>query len=179
MSLCAGQTNDGNFYMETKIVDGFSIGVTDYYGLTNTPTDRKLCFTVWTTNRFWATNRLISVIFPTQPEYAYQVEMFDTNGIAVPRTELGKQVGSKFLDYNPTSSKHINIERMLVDRKDHGSTLFVLFCPTDFFKITKPGSYTLRIRFQILAFPDTGPNRGDYTNVLVRFPPLNYPLTNR
>lgn len=176
MNLWAHQTNDDLSYVETKSVDGFSIGVTDYYGLTNTPTDRRLCFTVWTTNRIWHNNPT-HVIIPTEPEYAYQVELLDTNGIAVAKTELGKTVGSKFMDFNLTPSiSGIHTQMIGANRRGNASTLLIIFCPKDYFEITKPGNYTLRIRFQILAFQDTGPNRGDYTNVLTRFPPLNYPL---
>jgi hypothetical protein len=49
---------------------------------------------------------------------------------------------------------------------------------SDLFEISKPGNYALRIRFQILAFPATepaSPGRAR-TNILIRFPPLDYPL---
>jgi hypothetical protein len=94
-------------YVETKIIYGFSVGVTDEYGQTNTPPDRHLCFTIWTTNKVWFTNNIDTAVFPTQPEYAYQVDLFDTNGVAMPKTELGEKVGSNFLDFDSTPSNRL------------------------------------------------------------------------
>src|SRR2546425_981835 len=87
-------------FVETAVVDGFRIGLTDEFGHTNSSPDHRLCFSIWTTNRS------ARVAFPTQPEYAYAVELFDTNGIALPRTSLGKRAGSRFLDFGLTSPKH-------------------------------------------------------------------------
>lgn len=202
INLRANQTNDDISYIETKTVDGFSIGITDYYGLTNTPTDRGLCFSIWTTNEVGAANQIIvtnavSVIFPTQPENAYQVELFDTNGVAIPKTEVGKKAGSKFFDFNTNSfvvwstggysgpggwfGVKVKSQREVVTTKarEPQGQMHIIFRPSDLFMIDKPGNYKLRISFQIIAFPRTGPNRGEYKTELIRFPPLDYPLTKR
>jgi hypothetical protein len=174
----------GDQGVETKIVDGFFIGVSDLYGYTNTSPDRQLAFSIWTTNKIWATNHT-RVIFPTKPEYAWQVELFDTNGVAVPKTTEGKKVGTKFLGFNKqsavirsTGGSEPNAQTLGAMEKSMSRGGLLLFRPADYFKIEKPGNYTLRIRFQILTFPRTGPNRGEYTNDLIRFPPLDYPLNS-
>jgi hypothetical protein len=155
--------------IETKVVDGFLIGVTGSYLTTNTSPDELLVFVPWTTNgSAW-------FVVPVEPEYAYQVELLDTNGVAVPKTELGKKVGTKFLDFE-ASKNEVKIKRLRADKKGKAVAMPILFRPSDLFQIDKPGIYTLRIRFQILTFPRTGPNRRDYTNDLIRFPPLDYPL---
>lgn len=185
----------GNEGVETKIVDGFFMSVSDYYGYTNTSPDRPLCFSVWTRNvSRWTTNKFLQpinysmVISPVKPEYAYQVELFDTNGVAVPKTAAGKRAGTKFLDFclktavvrltfgpEPNAMRTMVIEKVGAERSPN---LFT-FRPSDLFEISKPGNYTLKIHLQIIAFPRTGPNRGEYTNKLIRFPPLDYPLVKK
>jgi hypothetical protein len=174
------------------------MGVTDEFGHTNTSPDNKLCFSIWTTNKIQAASGIrvtnsLNVIFPTQPEYAYQVELFDTNGIAIPKTEAGKKVGTKFLDFNtnsfvlrssgpegysgPGGRFGVKAQMTIVREKAWPYEMLLIFRPSDLFKIEKPGKYVLRIRFQVIAFPRTGIKRGDYTKNLIRFPPLDYPLT--
>ena len=171
--------------VETKIVDGFFIGVSDRYGYTNTSPDRDLAFSIWTTNKIWATNTT-RVTFPTKPEFAWQVELFDTNGVAVPKTAAGKKAGTKFLDFGlktavlrATFGPEPNAQRWVAMEKTMSRGGLLLFRPSDLFKIEKPGNYTLKIRFQILTFPRTGPNPGEHTNDLIRFPPLDYPLVKK
>jgi len=171
--------------VETKIVDGFFMGVSDLYGYTNTSPDRDLAFSIWTTNKIWATNNT-RVTFPTKPEFAWQVELFDTNGVAVPKTAAGKNAGTKFLDFGlktavvrSTLGPEPNAQHWVAMEKSMSRGGLLLFRPSDFFKIEKPGKYTLRIRFQILTFPRTGPTSGDYTNNLIRFPPLDYTLVKK
>ena len=188
LNLQADQDHPSIDFVETKVVDGFFIGVTDEFGHTNTSPDLKLCFSIWTTNKTWAPNNLHAV-FPTQPEYAYQVELFDTNGIAVPKTDVGKKVGTRFLDFDinsfvlrstgPDKTNGVDSQRILVSEKVWPYEMLTIFRPSDLFKIEKPGDYILQIRFQILTFRRTGPNRGDNTNDLIRFPPFNYPLVKQ
>jgi hypothetical protein len=160
--------------IKTKVIHGFCIGLagwnSDFY-TNNTSSDDSLIFLPWTTNKpAW-------IVVPTEPEYAYQVELFDTNGVAMPKTDLGKKAGTKFFDFDSTAyEKGITIKHLHAQKIGEVTDSPFLFRPSDLFKVEKPGNYTLRIRFQILAFPRTGPNHGDYTNDLIRFPPLDYPL---
>lgn len=167
----------GVSFVTTAMVDGFFIGVTDQYGHTNTTPEDPLCFTIGTTNRIWVTNSFITVAFPTQPEYAYKVELFDPTGSRMPKTEKGNTIGIRFDEFDTRPSlKGIRIQRTTTVKDETVPELIHLFRPSDFFTVTNPGTYNLQIRFQILAFPRTGPNRGDYTNDLIHFPPLNYSL---
>lgn len=161
---------------ETKVVDGFCIGLTgrDKEGrcsTNNTSPDHELFFIPWTTDgSAW-------FAVPIEPEYAYQVELFDTNGAAMPRTEQGQKVGTKFFDFTSSAPKEgIGTKRLRADRKGQPVGMPLLFRPSDLFKVDEPGNYKLQVRFQILTFPRTGPNREDYTNHLIRFPSLEYPL---
>jgi hypothetical protein len=160
-------------FVETKVVDSYSIGMSDQDGCTNSAPDRYLTFAIW------STNGPIHIVFPTQPEYAYQVELFDTNGIAIQKTEMGKQVGKRFDDFDEFAmKKNIKVNAEAV-KKNEPAPWSLMFRPIDLFEIDKPGNYTLRIQFQILAFPRTGPNRGDYVKRIIRFPALDYPLVQQ
>jgi hypothetical protein len=172
-------------FVETKVVDGYFIGVTDELGSTNTPINRRLCFSIWTTNRMWVTNDY-SVVFPTQPESAFQLELLDTNGVIVPKTEAGKKVGTRFQDFNagsfvlkatgPGPRNGIKSQKTLVAEKVWPYEILILFRPSDLFRIERHGSYTLRIRFQIVALAGAASPNTNNAGQLIRFPPLDYPL---
>jgi hypothetical protein len=157
-------------FVETKVVDSFSVGVRDQNGFTNSAPDQYLSFAIW------CTNGPARLAIPPQPEYAYKVELFDTNGIAITKTEMGNNIGSKFDDFDESALKthtKINAEAF---KKSELAAWWLMFRPSDLFEITKPGNYTLRIQFQILAHVRTGPNRGDYVKRIIHFPALDYPL---
>jgi hypothetical protein len=168
--------------VETKVIDGFFVGVTELaktpsgtsgYLTNNTSTGGQLCYVHWTTGQpTW-------IAIPAEPECAYLVELLDTNGIVVPKTKLGKKVGTKFFDFDAVPRKDVKVRHLHVDKRGEPAAVDYLFYPyhvSDLFQIKNPGRYTLRIWFQMLAFPRTGPNRRDYTNNLIRFPPLDYQL---
>jgi hypothetical protein len=170
--------------IETKVVDSYLIGVVgspagQACSTNNTSTDDPLVYVIWTTGTpAW-------VAYPAEPEYAYQVELLDTNGVAMRKTELGKKFGTEFYDFGPRTK----VRRCPTAKKGEAVPMNYLFShpeglsvpfhpesPSNIFTITNAGRYTLRIRFQIMTFPRTGPKRSDYTNKLVRFPPLDYPV---
>ena len=154
---------------------GFYIGLTgrepnaNDYSTNNTPLDGELYFAVWTTG---GRER---VFVPAKPEYAYQIELLDTNGVAIPKTERGKNIGNKFFDVDANASKNgILIHHLRADKKGQLVEMPILFYPnhvSDFFMVEKPGNYKLLIKFQILAF-----NTKKQATELIRFPPLEYPL---
>lgn len=172
VNLCADQ-NDKEpfsepFFIESGVVAGFFIAAHDEMRSDLTTFDQRLYYGVWT-----ATNGPRNLFVPKQPEYAYQVELLDANGVHMPKTELGKKVGIHFLALNP-SKVETKLQRLTAyEKKDNlfGSNL--LFRPNDLFVIDKPGTYTLEIRFQFIEHLGT---RGDYTNHLIRFPSLKYPI---
>jgi hypothetical protein len=178
-SAWAGQTNQGTVYTEvkairTEAIRGFCVGLNgrpsdDFTN--NTTTESVLSFVPWTTSSSaW-------IVVPVEAEYAYQVDMFDTNGVAIPKKELGKKVGSKFFDFDASGSqKGIATRHLFVRKIGEVTGSLSLFRPEDLFQIEKLGKYTLRIRFQILTFPRTGPGHKNYTNDLIRFPAIDYPL---
>jgi hypothetical protein len=187
VNLWADQTDYEPAFAETRLVDGFFIGVTDELGHTNTSSDLRLCFSIWTTDKIGTTNRL-NVVFPANPENAYQVELFDANGVAIPKTEMGKKVGTKFLDFGPDSfvlhatgpDERHGVKAQLAGVTEKAwnpyGQMFIMFRPSDLFDIKDPGNYMLQIRFQILTFPRSDLDQKGYTNRLIRFPPLVYPL---
>ena len=155
-----------DLFVQTKVIEGLSIGVTDQAGFTNTAIDKRLYWTVFNAGTNFVPTRL-----PILPGDAYQIDMFDAEGNAVPKSELGKKVGTKFLDFEASSLKQ-DAQTQLVyprNRKDH-FLQFYLFRPSDLFMVEKPGTYTLRMRFQLFIFAGTP---GHLTPRLIRFPPLD------
>jgi hypothetical protein len=132
-------------YVETKIVESFSIAVRDQDGYTNSAPDKYLTFAVW------CTNGSVLVGVPPQREYAFQVELYDSDGITVAKTEAGKKVGSKFDDFDESVLKR-NKVNLPASKRGELDAWSLMFRPIDLFKIDKPGRYILRIRFQFLAF---------------------------
>jgi hypothetical protein len=172
--------------IEGKVVDGFFMGLTGDapgtgYSTNNTSTDDPIIYVIWTTgNPAW-------IAVPAEPEQAFRIELLDTNGLPVPKTDVCRKIGTKFYDFGQKDKvKHFH-----VNKKGKGTAAPYLLLPddpralpwpnrpSDLFKIPGPGRYTLRIWFQIVAFPSTGPGRKDYTRDLIRFPPLDYPLVTR
>jgi hypothetical protein len=95
---------------------------------------------------------------PTALEYIYQLELLDTNGVALPKTELGKKIGENFSDLEPSFANDkgfkLAIERAVEEQGIGARNLFFPYRPTDYhgqspyspndlFEIKKPGNYTL------------------------------------
>jgi hypothetical protein len=153
--------------VKSPIIDGFCVGLGGWPRINDTTTDDWLVFLPWTTN-----NQTVLITVPAEPEYAYKIELLDTNGLSVPKTWRGSRAGSKFDDFDAHPSKHgIAIKHLGAHKMDGVTESPQLFRAADMFNIQKPGRYTLRVRFQILVFPRTGVGRGAYTNELIRFPP--------
>jgi hypothetical protein len=171
--------------LRTEMKDGFYFGVTcnARSGLVtnNTPIDGELIFGVWTTN----TNDF-SVYVPYEPEYAYECELYDSNGAALPKTPYAKRFGTRYFDLDTSfSNKGAKLRReyplheqdlpgqYLFLRKPDVGNGYIIYTPNDLFIIKNPGKYTLEIRFQIIV--RTGRGR-DMAAHIVRFPPLEYPI---
>jgi len=180
---CLLYTSDLKF-IKTKAVDGFYVGVADSgFATNNTPITNQLIFGIWRTT----TNNNATVYIPTAPEFIYQIELLDTNGIAMPKTEFGKTVGTRFLDldtsFDGNKGFKLRMEHPSYGPEFGGQHLFFptrpgykdqrFYSPTDLFEIKDPGNYKLQIHFQIIV--RTGLVL-DKTAHIVRFPPLDYPL---
>ena len=127
--------------VKTKVIDGYYIGLLgmDSYSTNNTSPDDKILVFTWTTNKpTWVT-------VPVESEYAYQIELLDSKGVPVPKTRLGKIVGSRFYEFNSASSKKgVATKQLFVKPIGEQAGAPLLFYPhktKDFFKINKPGDY--------------------------------------
>ncbi len=130
---------------DSKVIQDIYLGVTDEAECTNTLANQMLYYS------FWTTNRPAVIWYPKDPEYAFRVQLFDTNGASVSKTSLGETIGRRFFDFDIfAQEKGISLLRARVDK---GSPCghFPLFRAADFFRIERPGSYKLRIQFQILV----------------------------
>lgn len=158
--------------VKSPIIDGFCLGIAGQHGTNNTTTDDWLDLLPWTTN-----NYPVRIVVPAEPEFAYKIELLDTNGVSLPKTPRGKRAGTKFDDFDAEPSKHgIAVKPLMAHKLDGVTEEPLLFRATDLFVVDRPGMYSLRVQFQILTFPRTGMGPGTYTNKVIRFPPLSYPV---
>jgi hypothetical protein len=169
--------------LRTKVIDGFYIRITGTsFTTTNTPIDDKLSFCICRTT----TNNDARVYMPTAHEYIYKIELFDTNGVEVPKTKLGKDVGTKFFALEPIFNPYKGYKLAIETTVNEGSGWCYLFfpyrpgyggqpfySPNDLFDVSRPGRYTLEICFQFIV--RTGVGAGEAAHI-VRFPPLDYLL---
>jgi len=167
-------SGSGIVYVTSKVVSGFYIVLTDEYGTTNTTTDRRLCLSIVNQEE---TNAWL--IFPSM-EYAYQVELTQSNGVPVPKTAAGRRAGSRFANFNAVyAGTRGAVRQMFTTSTKERLDLRALFRPGDLFQISAPGKYTLFVRFQIMVFPQVGMGTTGHTNKIITFPPMAYPLLKK
>ena len=154
-------------FVTTEAINRLRVGLTDHNGNTNASAGSVLAWTV-----FGPGKKPTLVGLPPQPEFAFQVELFDEKGNAVPKTGLGLRTGRRFSELS-AQSEGVHMQLIKATSEAEQLTQVLLFRPSDLFTITAPGRYTLRIRFQIVAFFG---NPGNTTRKLIRFAPLDYNL---
>ncbi len=114
------------------------------------------------------TNKDTIVAWPKEPEYLCAAELLDEGGNGVPRTKMGRSYGSKYAEFDPSKGRlvrqHIN---------PSSEPCWNLFRPGDLFKISKPGTYTLRLQLQVLKVQS---DRTTNAVEIVRFPILSLPI---
>jgi hypothetical protein len=181
--LSFGQTAETPPFLRSQSIETFFFclaGSTSNGVTTNgiTP-DEELIYSIRTTA---ATNDQSMVWVPAEPEYRYQVELLDVNGASVSKTDLGRKVGTKFFDFD-VDAPIKGIKRQLtlsdaIERVDKGEVFHVmsLFRPAEYFKIEKPGIYTLRVRLQVYVLLRKGTKNQDYKPLLIRFSAVDYPV---
>lgn len=137
-------------------------------------------------------NQIISVVYQPEASYGCRFELFDTNGVAVPKTELGKMVGAFFSDLDPeVGLKKSNVEFMprsgsVISRMPqvrlsyNGNEIKVFACHfysgfargtdqrrlMDSFCISNAGEYRLKLTYQVFELV------GNRSLKLVRFPTI-------
>jgi hypothetical protein len=141
-------------------------------------------------------NRTVEIIDEPEPSYFYRAELFDTNGVAVSKTELGKKVGLHFADLDPEvglKTSGIKFEQRAINygytggavtlvyngneimssKRSffHGNTSCQLHFPASkLFKVSNAGEYRLKLTYQVFEIVDKAIK-------LVRFPPVEIKLT--
>jgi len=142
-------------------------------------------------------NRIISVVYQPEISYGCRFELFDTNGIAVPKTELGKAVGAFFSDLDQevglkeSSVKFkprpafVNPHMAPVKLVYNGNEIKAFVChfnggfargvdqrrPMDSFCISNAGEYKLKLTYQVFELV------GKRSLKLVRFPTIEQKIT--
>jgi len=181
-TLLAAEPDELHFISrKTDVIDGFYMELWNARSITNsyvTP-DQKLARCVRTTG-----SKLL-VRFPRAREYAYDVNLYDCNSNAVPKTPLGKTVGTTFSKFGYKDSAIFgrlwtpdpNIGLAPAFNVNSGEEHWeIAFRVSDYFEVTKPGDYTLKIRFQIAA-PVMETGTTNLTTKVIRFPIMDFPIT--
>lgn len=115
------------------------------------------------------TNRIIQVAFPRQVEELCEISLIDSKGRSVAKTRDGSKYGTRFLSFKNTSSR---VVRHRVEQNT--GPAWDLFRVADVFRVSAPGTYKLRIRFQLLKVNDhTATNAA---TELLRFPRMEIPI---
>ena len=141
---CARAFDGTTRFVETKVIDSYSIAIMDEYGFTNSSPMRRLVFAIFNSKES------TRIAVPELQKCFCLVDLIDSNRMQVKKTELGKQFGQNFFDLDDYDVR----EKM---RLSDGASLrshpawTILFRPEDLFVINKPGRYTLQMRFQIVV----------------------------
>jgi hypothetical protein len=105
-----------------------------------------------------------TILVPKSLAYICFGDLLDERGTPVPRSKAGKSFGNRFFDIPLDANK---VECRLTQTTAGHS----LPPPAKLFEIDKPVTYTLRLQFQVYhKFAKDKPA------VLVRFPPIDYPV---
>lgn len=99
-----------------------------------------------------------TVWLPEDNRFRFRAELLSTNGTPVPKTKLGRQIGSKF-DEIPFDPSKVELRREKTIPTRIGRM-------TDLFELRENGKYILR--FQLQVFVSDPP---DKRRRLLRFPP--------
>jgi hypothetical protein len=142
------------------------------------------------------TNRAITIVYEPEVSYYYKAELFDKNGVAVPKREPSQTIGSHFADLDPEvglKESRVNFEHSS-EFMHYGGEVHLLYngneiiahkksfsygdarCSTqplhlELFNISSAGEYRLRLTFQIFELI------GNEGIKLVRFPPVEDTIT--
>ena len=124
----------------------------------------------------------IKRIFYLKPEFSCDFHLLDANGGEIPKTWDGQNYGSQFSKLTTVSFDNVNHRGHSTGGRFLYDMVFVhtntaegrsLPSPDRLFKIKKPGTYTLRIQFQVYKAID------DYSErkmKLVRLPQFEVPV---
>ncbi len=106
----------------------------------------SLVFTVRT-----LTNQSSVVICSKSLDYSWKIELWDANGKLVPKTRSGASVGKYF---ERTQIPRTEIRRLEVDPSQEPTMTLVR--PSNLFRISKPGKYTMSITLKVMQLVDKG-----------------------
>jgi len=90
-------------FCRSQVVEGLYFGISCFSGsgvaTNDTPIDGELVI------GFWVTTNDFSVYVPSEPAYVYQIALFNSNGVAMPKTASGEKFGEKYFSLDASVSK--------------------------------------------------------------------------
>ncbi len=142
-------------------------------------------------------NRTIEIVDEPEPSYFYRAELFDTNGVAVPKTQLGQTVGLHFGNLDPEVGLKISGITFKQRGFSYGYTggavslvyngneinaykcnfaygharCSIHFPALKLFNVSSVGEYRLRLTYQVFELID------NHAIKLVRFPTIEEKIT--
>lgn len=129
------------------------------------------------------TNSRVYTIAVLAPEYGFDIWAVDDQGVPLEMTRRGARFGSEL-----QSVKSYSRNQLGTGRRGRGLPQYMAFArkapdfgmkfpaPRSLFKFPKPGTYTMYVRAQVWAYP----NSGSVTNAsLVRLPPVKLQILHR
>ncbi|MDB6021956.1 MAG: hypothetical protein JWQ04_1813 [Pedosphaera sp.] len=166
-------------FKDSLAVDDISVRIYYLKQATNLSADEKISVSFLS-----HTNATATFFFP-KAEYICRMQLFDTNGVIVPKTGIGKQIGEKFDSLDGYSWDAVNKRGHNTggsEKPDLGvahvnSGTGRDFAPVDqLFEVKDHKDYVLSLQFQLFKLI------GDETNhtfKLVRLPTIEIPVSNQ
>lgn len=122
-----------------------------------------------------ATNNVKTIIFFLKEEYACKLALYNSTGVEMPRTALGKRIGRKFDEIKESKKEYIELEK---DGSILGSPIYTIGSMAHYvhpikelFNVKSNGQFRVSIQFQFIK--QTKVN-GTNNNELVRCNKIEY-----
>jgi hypothetical protein len=145
-------------YPRSKIESGVYFLLCPVRGTYTATTSDAVAYVLQSTNETPKT-----VGLPAHQKFKFRVELFSTNGTAIPKTKLGRQFGAEF-DKMPADPSKVKVQwERTIGSHELGRA-------KDLFEIRDKGEYTLKFQLQLFVA-----DRG-FAYRLVRFPAVEYRL---
>jgi len=125
---------------------------------------------------FKAPSTTNSMLFMPKDEYLVRMELYDSNNVVVPKTELGTKYGKSFDDIYWDIGKFAKSPHGPTIVKDAWSWGRQLPKISDLFILTKSGAYHLKLEVQVMLYYLNMKEK--QTRQILRFPPVEISVIN-
>jgi hypothetical protein len=178
ISLAQASFGEPYLFKDSEVAENIFVRIDLVGGNTNLTAEKKITF-----GFLEKTNEIMAptIYFP-KPEYLCQMQLLDSNGIAVTKTRIGEKYGEQFSELKSYSWESVNKRGHNTggsDRPDmtllhtEGTESRELPAVNKLFKIKHAGNYKLLLQFQVFKRIGNGPN---HTFKIVHIPKVEIPI---